>query len=94
MPCRPIRRMLVGDQHAVIGAHGHLSAQDLFVFLAADRGHGDVAADLGDDLQRLFHRIVVGFVDGIDQLVTLDVVARAVELDLVFRSVGYSSHAN
>ena len=78
----------------MVGAHGHLAAQDLFVVVAADGDHRDVAAGFGDDLQGLFDRVVVRFVDRIDQVVALDIVSRAVELDFVFRSVGYSSDAN
>ena len=85
---------LVGDQHAMVSAHGHLPAQDLLVVFAADRDHGDVATDSGSDLKGLFDRVVVRFIHRIDQLVALDVVSRAVELNLVFRSVGYSSCAN
>ncbi len=77
-----------------LSAHGHFAAQDLLVIFAANRDHGDVASDPGDDLQGLFDRVVVRFVDRIDQVVALDVVARAVEFNLVFRSVRHSSCAN
>ena len=53
-----------------------------------------VPPNSGCDLQRLFHRIVIRFVDRIDQLIALNIVSGAVELNLIFRSVWNSSHAN
>ena len=50
---------LIGEQHALVGAHRHLTAQHFFVILAAYRGDGDVAAGLRNDLQRLFDGVVV-----------------------------------
>ena len=41
-PSDPVKAV-VRDQNTVIGAHGHLAAQDLFVVVAANRDHGDVA---------------------------------------------------
>ena len=64
----------VGEQHALVGAHGHLPAQHFLVVVAANRDHGDVAADLGGDLEGLFDGVVVGFVDRIHQVVTFDIV--------------------
>ena len=78
----------------MVRAHGHLPAQDFFVVFAANRGHRDVATNSGDDLQGLFDRVVVGFIDRIDQLITFDVISLTVEFNLVFRSVGHSSCAN
>ena len=37
---------LVRKQHAMVRAHGHLAAQDLFVVFAATVDDGDVAAEL------------------------------------------------
>ena len=48
----------------------------LLVIVAANRDDRDVSADFGDDLQRLFDRIVVRFIDRIDQVVAFDIVSR------------------
>ena len=80
----------IGKQHGVFGAHGHLAAQDLFVILAAHRGHGDGATSPIDDLQRLFDRVVVRLIHRINQIVAFDVVSRPIQLDFVFRSIGHS----
>src|ERR1022692_3516297 len=40
---------IVGEQHAVLGSHGHLPAQNLFVIVAADRDDCNVAARVLDD---------------------------------------------
>ena len=85
---------LVGDQDALVGAHGHLPAQHLFVLVVADGDDGDFATVPGGDLKGLFDRVVVRFIHRIDQVVSFDVVSGTVELNLVFRSVGYSSYAN
>ena len=68
----------------MVRAHGHLPAQDLLVIFATNCSDREASTDSGDDLQRLFNCIVVRFIDGIDQLITLDVISRAIELDLVF----------
>ena len=76
------------------GAHGHFPAQDLLVLFAADRHHGDVPAGPADDLQRLFDRVVIRFVDRIDEVVAFDIVPGGVELDFVLRRVRHSFCAN
>ena len=85
---------IVGDQYAVACAHGHLPAQDLLVIVATNGDNRDLSSYSGDDLERLFHRVVVRFVDRIDQLVALNIVSSRVEFNLVFRGVGHPSHAN
>ena len=85
---------VVGNQHATGSAHGHLSAQDFLVLIAAHRHYRDVSTGAGGNLQCLFNRIIVRLVDRIDQVVALDIGSGAVELDFVFRSVRHSLCAN
>jgi len=75
-------------------AHGHLTAQDFLAILAAYGHDRNLPAGFAGDLQGLFDGVVVWFVHRIHKVVTFDVVSQSVELDLVLRSVGYSSHAN
>lgn len=87
-------KSLVEKKHALLGTHGHLTAQNLLVFVAANRGDGHLAAGSGDNLQGLFDRIVVWLIDRIDQVIALNVIASPVEPDLVLRGIGHSSGAN
>ena len=52
---RPVEG-LVGEQHALLGAHRHLAPQYFFVVFVADGNDRDVAADPGSDLQTLLRR--------------------------------------
>src|SRR5215469_3836756 len=87
-------KMRIGKQNAMGGAHGHFSTQNLFVVFSADGDNADTPTDLGNDLQGLFNRVVIRLVDRINQFVTLNIVAGAIERDFVFRVVGYSSNAD
>ncbi len=68
----------VGEQHALLCAHGHLATQHLFVFFIADGDDRDLAAHARGNLQRLFDSVVVPFVDRVHEVVALDIVAGAV----------------
>src|SRR4029079_11487527 len=70
---------MVGEQYPVCRSHSHLSAQNLFVLIIADRHHCDFHADPADDLERLLNGVVIPFVNGIDELVSFDVVACTVQ---------------
>ena len=62
---------IVREQDAVAGPHRHFPAQDFLVFIAAHSYDTHCPTNFGGNLQGFFHRIVVPFVDGIDQVVTL-----------------------
>ena len=85
---------VVGDQRGLVRAHGQFAAQDLFVVFAADRDHGDVAADAVANLQSFFDRVVVRFIHRIHEFVALNVVSGGIELNLVLRGIRHSSCAN
>ena len=51
---------LVGDQHAMVRAHGHFPAEDFLVVFAAHCGHRDVSTDFGDNLQGFFDGMSLG----------------------------------
>ena len=93
LPSDPLKDV-VGNQHRLVRAHGQFSAQDLFVIFAADRHYGDVAADPVANLQGLFDRVVVRLIHRVHEFVALDVVPGGIELNLVLRGIGHSSHAN
>ena len=52
---------LVGEQYALVSAHGHLPPQDLLVIVAAHRDHRHFAARAIHDLQGFFHGTGHGF---------------------------------
>src|SRR5579884_3766892 len=85
---------VIRDEHALVRAHRHLTAENLLVVLTAHGHNRDCPAHPADDLDRLFRRIVIKFIDRINQIVTLDVRSRAVELDLVLRRIRHSFRAN
>ena len=78
----------------MVGSHRQFSPQDFLVLVRADCCDGYVPPSLGDDLQCLFDRVVVGFVDRIHEVIAFNIVPRTVELNLVLRGVGHSSCAN
>ena len=85
---------LVRDQDALVSAHGHLPAQHFLVLVAANGDDSDFATVPGGDLKGLFDCVVVRFIHRINQVVAFDIVTGTVELNLIFRSVGYSSYTN